>query len=381
MFTPGSEPILTVAVLGDQGAPVYSVGRALAERGKAQYGDEAALHINPFLLTPPDWPLSFPTWALLRLPSRLLALAVMQSDAANLTDIAWHLNQADAVLLVARASGELTPALRDLLLLAAHRGLDKVVVFLDTFRLSADDVDEAERQLRLALLMAGLPGDDLPVVRGTGRAGEGADEALAAVEAHFRTPTWDAEGPFRMIVRSGGRSPDLQHRDARGRISSGRVARGDSLEAFSARGVMSVVAREIIRFGARLNEASAGQNVSVVFTDPKRELNPDQRDLVLAFPGSMKLRSSFRARLTFFRTDEGGRHRYVMNGFTPSFWMPAAQRRARIELLDRPRANPGETFPIRATFPDGKFMPVSPGDAFIVRHSSKIIGHGVVEAG
>jgi elongation factor Tu len=159
------------------------------------------------------------------------------------------------------------------------------------------------------------------------------------------------------------------------------VARGDPLEALSMRGAKAVLAREVLRFGTKLDAASAGQNVSVVFTDAARDLNPDMRDMVLAAPGTVKLRSSFRARVTFFRTDEGGRHRYVMNGFTPSFWLPAAQRRARVELLDRVRANPGETFPVRATFPDGKPMPVSPGDAFVLRHGGRIIGHGVVEAG
>src|SRR5262249_31305670 len=141
----------------------------LAERVKEQHGDEAALFVNPHLLVPPDWAPSFPSWALLRLPSRLLALSVMQGTGWNLTEIAWVLNQADAVLLVARASPAPPPALRDLLLLAAHRGLDKVVVFLDVFGFLPEEADEAERQLRLALVLAGLPGDDLPVVHGIAR--------------------------------------------------------------------------------------------------------------------------------------------------------------------------------------------------------------------
>jgi elongation factor Tu len=159
------------------------------------------------------------------------------------------------------------------------------------------------------------------------------------------------------------------------------VACGDALEALFNQGMRPVLAREILRFGARLDEASAGQSVSVVFTDPGRDINPDQRDLVLAAPGTVKVRSSFRARVTFFRTDEGGRHRYVMNSFTPSFWLPAGHRRARIELLDRPRAYPGETFHIRAAFSGGRPMLVEPGDAFVLRHNKRIIGHGVVEAG
>ncbi len=383
MDTPGTEPILTVAVAGDTDAPVHGLARAIARRVKERHGAGAVPYLHPQLEGTSDHLPYSPWWALLRQPTHLVGLAAMAGNGYNLHDIAWGLHQTDAVLLAVAASRERAEmrarlglhhklmSVRDLMLLAAHRGLDGVIVFLDTSGCTAERGDEAERELRLTLMLAGLPGDDLTVIRGTVDDPRSIDQTLDAIARDFRMPAWDAEGPLRMVVRAAG--PD----GGRGRITSGRLVRGQKVTRTQDGMRREVRVLDIRRFGHPLDEAAAGQNVAVALEEVENEAL--DRGAVIADMEGVKLATSFRARVTFFRTEDGGRSRYVMSGFVPSFLLPSVQRKARIELLDRERAFPGETFPVRATFPDGRAEYVSPGDLFVLRRDGRIIGNGVVE--
>jgi len=380
MDTPGMELTLTVAVLGDADAPVHQLARFLAKRVRWRHGPEAVPYVNPHIVKSPQWNPTGPLWALLRLPSRLVALASMSANATNRHDVAWGLGQADAALLVVSASREAVSGvgrvalLRDLALLSVYRGLDQVLVFLDTANAAAGGVDDTERGLRLTLMMAGLPGDDLTVIRGTvnDETGRPMDEALDAVARDFRAPAWDAEGPLLMIVRAVG--PD----GARGRITSGRLARGQAVIRVQRGSRVTRRVQDLRRFGHPLDEAAAGQNVAVALEPAEGEPTYHQGAVIADMDG-VKVAASFTARVTFFRTEDGGRGRHVMSGFVPTFLLPSVHRKARIELLDRLRAYPGETFPVRAKFPDGYAEYVCPGDPFILRRDGRIIGHGVVE--
>jgi elongation factor Tu len=359
--------------VGDGNAPVAYLMRMITSCVAERHGPGAVQYIHPWLTEHVLSQFHLPCWALLRLPGRLVALMAMTAHAHHLHDFTWHLNQADAVLLAINAAkpGELR---RELGLLAAYRGIGGVNVFVDAAGVAQEQADLVERETRVALMMAGLPGDDLAFIRRTSNhaTDEAIDETLAAIGREFRTPAWDAEGPLRMVVRTGGPDSD------RGRITSGCISRGDAVCAFRKGEMLDLRVMDVRRFGHPLDYADAGQNVAV--TVGPMEYRSLGAGAVIADVDGLELVASFLARVTFFTAEDGGRSRYVMSGYVPTFLLPAAQRKARIELLDRVRAYPGETFPVRATFLNGRSREyVRPGDPFVLRRDGRIIGHGVVE--
>ncbi len=370
MDTPGAEPTLTVAVLGDGEAPVQQLVRHLAGRVRAAWGHSAASFVHPWLESPASWRPYLPCWAMLRVPARLLAMPALTAHPANIRETAWHLGQADAALLVVNA--EAPPAfLRELLLLAAHSGQGRAVVFLDTSRAVDDRADPAEREIRLAMMLAGLPGDDVTVIRGAVRDEAALDATLRAIESDLPTPAWDATSPLRLIIRSAGAD------GSRGRITSGRITRGQAVRVFNGGWIRNLRVKEIRRFGQTLDEAVAGQNVAVRLS--ASDGRPVGAGAVLVPVGTGKVASSFEGRVTLFRAEDGGRRKFVMSGFKPAVWLPATQRKAAIEVLGRPHGRPGETFPARVTFGGGRAEVVESGEAFVLRHDKRIIGHGVVD--
>lgn len=385
METPGSEPILTVAVLGSETAPAAVLANRLARLARHRYGPQSVLQVHPAIYQEEDhWFLT--RWALFSLPTRLLSLVVLQRHDNNLHELAWSLNQTDAVLLVVNARDP--GRLRDLLVLGAYRGIHRLAVFLHTRGVSdPDEIDRAERDLRLAMLLAGYPGDDVPVVRGDAvRCGVKDDwgpieEVFGTIERHCPTPRRETIGPARFIVRSWvSAGSDYYLRSGRGRIESGQLECGETYTAHCHHSAWPLEVRAITRFGSNLLQAGAGQNVAV-------EINPEgaptsfslTEGTVVAPLGSVVLRSAFLAKLTLFTPEDGGRDRYVSNGYSPTFLLPAVQRRASVELLDRIRAKPGDTVTIRASFRNQQPELVEPGDAFVCRDKGRLIGYGVVE--
>src|SRR4051794_20706132 len=104
MTTPGSEPLLSLAVLGEGNAPTQAFVRWLCR--SAWHREEMSVAYRHPILDRDrtvTWGMS-PAWALVRTPDRLVSFMQMNHGSNGLTAIAWHLHQTDAVLLVVRAA-------------------------------------------------------------------------------------------------------------------------------------------------------------------------------------------------------------------------------------------------------------------------------------
>lgn len=182
------------------------------------------------------------------------------------------------------------------------------------------------------------------------------------------------------MIRAYRQDADPGRRAALARVGRGVVERGEICHAHFSVGTCPVWVKKVARFGQGLGRAEAGQNVEVLATTPDGSHDhPIEVGAVVAGPGTVRTAATFEARLTLFKAADGEQARYVRGGFTPSILLPGVRREARIELLDRLRAAPGESVDIRTTFDRDRPALVEPGDAFVCRDTGRLIGHGTAK--
>ena len=148
--------------------------------------------------------------------------------------------QMDGAILVVAATDGAMPQTREHILLAKQVGVPSIVVFLNKI----DQVDDeellelVELELRELLSSYDFPGDDLPIIRGSGLMAleamvktpttkrgdnEWVDkiyELMDAVDDFIPTPERDVDKPFLMAVE------DVFTITGRGTVATGRIERG-----------------------------------------------------------------------------------------------------------------------------------------------------------
>ena len=294
--------------------------------------------------------------------------------------------QMDGAILVVSAADGPMPQTREHILLARQVGVPAIVVFMN----KVDQVDDpelldlVELEMRELLTAYEFPGDDLPVVRGSGLAAlEGRDDEIGknqilalmeAVDTYIPQPERPKDRPFLMPIE------DVFSISGRGTVVTGRVERGivkvgDEIEIVGIKATTKTVCTGVEMFRKLLDQGEAGDNVGVLLRGTKRE--EVERGQVLAAPGSITPHTKFKAEAYILNKEEGGRHTPFFTNYRPQFYFRTTDVTGQVQLPEGTEmVMPGDNVSMEVSL----IAPIAmdEGLRFAIREGGRTVGAGVV---
>ena len=294
-----------------------------------------------------------------------------------------------AILVVSSADGPM-PQTREHILLSRQVGVPHIVVFMN----KVDQVDDedllelVEMEIRELLSAYDFPGDDTPIVKGSGLAvleSTSTDiaapefacilELMEAVDSFIPTPERADTLPFLMPVE------DTMTITGRGTVATGRVERGvikvgEEVEIVGlkeANSKTTVTGLEMFR--KLLDFAQAGDNVGALLRGVQRA--DIERGQVLCKAGSIKPHTKFTGQVYILKKDEGGRHTPFFNNYRPQFYFRTTDVTGVVTLPEGVEmCMPGDNVNMDVEL----IMPIAieEGLRFAIREGSRTVGSGVV---
>jgi elongation factor Tu len=292
--------------------------------------------------------------------------------------------QMDGAILVVSAADGAMPQTREHILLARQVGVPYIVVFLN----KADMVDDEELlelvevEIRDLLSEYDFPGDDIPFVTGSAlRALEGDKEyeqkildLAEALDTYIPEPTRDLDKPFLMPVEDvfsiTGRGTV-----ATGRIESGIIKVGETVEVVGIRPTTTTVVTGVEMFKKNLDQGQAGDNAGCLLRGTKRE--DIERGQVLCKPGSITPHTKFMAEVYILKKEEGGRHTPFFTGYRPQFYFRTTDVTGVANLPEGTEmVMPGDNVQMEIEL----IQPIAmdQGLRFAIREGGRTVGSGVV---
>jgi elongation factor Tu len=293
------------------------------------------------------------------------------------------------ILVVAGTDGPMAQT-KEHILLAKQVNVPAIVVFVN----KCDEVDDqemlelVEMDIREILNKNGFPGDDTPVIFGSGREAllsENKDldapeykcilDLMKAVDEFIPTPERKSDLPFMMSIEAVTTIP------GRGTVVTGRVEKGtlklnDEVEIVGlADEPRKTVVTGIEMFHKSLDEAQAGDNAGVLLRGVKRE--EVRRGQVLCKPGSIKPNTKFKGEVYVLTKDEGGRHTPFMSNYRPQFFFGTTDVTGVVTLeAGVEMCMPGDhtTINVELITP----IAIEEGMRFAIREGGRTVGAGTV---
>jgi elongation factor Tu len=237
--------------------------------------------------------------------------------------------QMDGAILVVSAADGPMPQTREHILLARQVGVPAIVVFMNKCDMVDDKelLDLVEMEVRELLSSYKFPGDDIPIVRGSGLkalegdTGEMGEQAIMklmeACDSYIPQPKREKDKPFLMPVE------DVFSISGRGTVVTGRVERGvikvgEEVEIIGLRPTTKTVVTGVEMFRKLLDQGEAGDNIGALLRGTKKE--EVERGQVLAHVGSVTPHKKFKGQAYILTKEEGGRHTPFFNGYRPQFY-------------------------------------------------------------
>ena len=307
--------------------------------------------------------------------------------------------QMDGGILVVAATDGPMPQTREHILLAKQVGVPSLVVFLNKQDMMDDEelMELVEMELRELLTAYDFPGDDIPIIKGSGlkaleamianpktQRGENEwvdkiYELMDAVDASIPTPERDVDKPFLMAVE------DVFTITGRGTVATGRIERGivkvgDTVELIGIRDTRSTAVTGIEMFKKSLDQGMAGDNAGVLLRGMKKE--DIERGMVIAKPGSITPHTQFEGEVYVLTEKEGGRKTPFFAGYRPQFYVRTTDVTGTFKAFtDREGGNvemvmPGDN--IKVTVELINAIAIEQGMRFAIREGGRTIGAGVV---
>jgi elongation factor Tu len=303
--------------------------------------------------------------------------------------------QMDGAILVVAATDGPMPQTREHILLARQVNVPAIVVFMNKVDMVDDEelLDLVELEVRELLSKYGFPGDDVPVIRGSGlqvvEAPESEDwsrntsnrwiraiwELLDAVDSYIPLPQRELDKPFLMAVE------DVFTITGRGTVATGRVERGqlktgEEVEIIGFREEpRKTVVTSIEMFRKILDVAEAGDNVGLLLRGVDRD--DVERGMVIAKPGSIKPHRHFKAEVYVLRKEEGGRHTPFVTGYRPQFYFRTTDVTGEIRLPGGVEmVMPGDNVNMEVVLVSP--VAIETGLRFAIREGGRTVGAGVV---
>ena len=294
--------------------------------------------------------------------------------------------QMDGAILVVSAADGPMPQTREHILLARQVGVPYIVVFMNKCDLVDDEelLDLVEMEIRELLTEYDFPGDDVPVIRGSGYQalqdpagpwGEKILELMDAVDNYIPTPVRDIDKPFLMPVE------DVFSITGRGTVATGRVEKGavkigDELQIVGIKPeIKKTVCTGVEMFRKLLDMAEAGDNIGCLLRGVDRK--EIERGQVLAKPGSITPHTKFNCEVYVLTKEEGGRHKPFFDGYRPQFYFRTTDVTGVIKLPEGVEmVMPGDNVKMEVDLITTVAM--DKGLRFAIREGGRTVGSGVV---
>jgi len=295
--------------------------------------------------------------------------------------------QMDGAILVVSATDGPMPQTREHILLAYQVGVPRVVVFLNKCDMVDDPelIDLVETEVRELLKKYNFPGDEIPVIRGSGlKALEATSiddpwakkvlELTDALDTYVPDPVRDVDKPFLMPVE------DVFSIEGRGTVVTGRVERGkvkvnEEIEVIGIRDTQKTIVTGIEMFNKSLDEGMAGDNAGILLRGLKKE--DVERGQVIAKPASVTPHTEFDCEVYILTKEEGGRHTPFFAGYKPQFYIRTTDVTGEVTLPQGTEmVMPGDTVKLAVKL----IVPVALEEKqrFAIREGGKTVGAGVV---
>ncbi|BCW94860.1 MAG: elongation factor Tu [Fimbriimonadales bacterium] len=303
--------------------------------------------------------------------------------------------QMDGAILVVAATDGPMPQTREHILLARQVNVPAIVVFMNKVDMVDDEelLDLVELEVRELLSKYGFPGDEIPVIRGSGlqvvEAPDSEDwsrntsnrwikaiwDLMDAVDSYIPLPQRELDKPFLMAVE------DVFTITGRGTVATGRVERGvlktgEEVEIIGFRDeTRKTVVTSIEMFRKILDSAEAGDNVGLLLRGVDRD--DIERGMVIAKPGSIKPHKHFKAEVYVLRKEEGGRHTPFVTGYRPQFYFRTTDVTGEIKLpAGVEMVMPGDNVNMEVQLVSP--VAIESGLRFAIREGGRTVGAGVV---
>ena len=307
--------------------------------------------------------------------------------------------QMDGGILVVSAADGPMPQTREHILLAKQVGVPSLVVFLN----KEDMVDDAELlelvelEVRELLSSYDFPGDDIPIVTGSGlkaleamianpKIKKGENEwvdkiykLMEEVDSYIPTPEREVDKPFLMAVE------DVFSITGRGTVATGRIERGtikvgETVEVIGIKDTRSTTVTGVEMFTKSLDEGIAGDNVGLLL---RGILKADiERGMVIAKPKSISPHTQFESEVYILKKEEGGRHTPFFSGYRPQFYVRTTDVTGTIKQFtaddgsEAEMVMPGDR--IKMTVELIHPIAIEQGMRFAIREGGRTVGAGVV---
>ena len=296
--------------------------------------------------------------------------------------------QMDGAILVVAATDGVMAQTREHILLSRQVGVPYIVVWMNKCDMVDDEelLELVEMEIRELLDEYEFPGDDTPVIRGSGLKaledpnGEWGDkimELMDAVDSWIPDPERDTDKPFLMPVE------DVFSITGRGTVATGRVERGtlhvsDEVEIVGLKEEnRKVVVTGIEMFRKLLDEAQAGDNIGALLRGVQR--TEIERGQCLCKPGSVKCHTKFTSQVYVLTKDEGGRHTPFFNNYRPQFYFRTTDVTGICMLPEGTEmCMPGDHIEMTCELIHSVAM--EEGLRFAIREGGRTVGSGVVKS-
>ncbi len=297
--------------------------------------------------------------------------------------------QMDGAILVVSAPDGPMPQTREHILLARQVGVPSMVVFLNKVDMMDDEelLELVELEIRELLSQYDFPGDEIPIVRGSGLAALSSTstdvtapeyapilELMQTVDDYVPTPERAVERPFLMPIE------DVFGIKGRGTVVTGRVERGivrtgDEIEIVGMGTRRKVIVTGVEMFQKTLDEGQAGDNVGALLRGVER--TDVERGQVLSKPGTINPHTKFQAEVYVLTKEEGGRHTPFFPGYRPQFFIRTTDVTGAIILNDGAEmVMPGDNVQMGVELITP--VAVEEGLRFAIREGGRTVGAGVV---
>jgi elongation factor Tu len=162
---------------------------------------------------------------------------------------------------------------------------------------------------------------------------------------------------------------------ATGRIESGIIKTGETVEIVGIRATTTTVVTGVEMFKKNLDQGQAGDNAGCLLRGTKRE--DIERGQVLCKPGSITPHTKFKAEVYVLKKEEGGRHTPFFTGYRPQFYFRTTDVTGVANLPEGTEmVMPGDNVQMEIEL----IQPIAmdQGLRFAIREGGRTVGSGVV---
>jgi len=297
--------------------------------------------------------------------------------------------QMDAAILIVAATDGPMAQTREHILLSRQVWVPYIVVYMNKCDMVDDEemLELVEMEIRDLLTKYDFPGDDTPVIKGSGLVAlenptdmdkeYGAKtivELFDALESFVPVPERATDKDFLMPIEDvfsiKGRGTVVT-----GKIEQGIITVGDEVEIVGIKETQKTTVTWVEMFHKLLDRGEAGDNAGLLIRGIDRE--QVERGQVLCKPGSIKGHTEFVSEVYILTKDEGGRHTPFFKGYKPQFYFRTTDVTGDIELpAGVEMVMPGDN--VKMTVKLQQPIAMTDGLRFAIREGGRTVGSGVV---